>query len=116
LALPSPLFDVRSPDWSVMVELMVFLPNTSPISSIGTEALMPVFTVTTILIDELEAPTTSVAPTGKAMRVTVFNGGAELTQVADNGAVVKAVVVYSVPAGNVCPAFNTVRAGIGAMM
>jgi hypothetical protein len=46
-----------------------------------------------MLTAALEAPAPNVAPTGKAMRVTVFNGGAELTQVADKGAVVSAEVV-----------------------
>src|SRR5436190_24150389 len=100
-----------------MVADRLFLPNTSPISSIGIDALMPVFTVTTILMDELQAPAARVAPTGKAMRVAEESGaGAEEDQVADRGAVVSALVVYNVPAGKVCPDLRTVLTGIGAMM
>jgi hypothetical protein len=55
---------------------------------------MPVFTVTTRLIDELHEPAVRVAPTGKAMRVVLESGaGAEDDQVADKGAVVSALVV-----------------------
>ena len=73
----------------------LFLPKTSPISSIVFDALMPVLTVTTILIDELQVPPeANVAPTGKAMRVRLESGaGAEDDQVADRGAVVSALVV-----------------------
>src|ERR1041384_7242306 len=100
-----------------MFALMLFFPNTSPISSIVFDALMPVFTVTTRLMDELQAPEVNVAPTGKAMRVVFDSGeGAVDDQVADNGAVERAEVVYNVPAGNVCPDFSRVFTGIGAMM
>src|SRR5207249_3808781 len=101
-ALPSPLFAVASPDWSVIEVARLFLPNTSPISSIGTPASMPVLTVTIMSMAELEAPAARVAPTGKAIRVVLERGaGAVLLQVADNGAVVSALVVYKVPFGNV---------------
>src|SRR6478672_5504627 len=101
-----------------MVLDRLFLPNTSPISSIGIEALIPVFTVTTILMDELQVPPEArVAPSGKAMRVVLESGaGAEDDQVADRGAVVSALVVYNVPAGKVCPDLSTVLTGMGAMM
>ena len=106
-----------SPDWSVISVDRLFLPNTSPISSIGFEALMPVFTVTTTSIPDEQLETVRVAPTGKAMRVAVDNGeGALDVQVADNGSVDNALVVYSVPAGKVWPDFKTVLTGIGAMM
>src|SRR5229473_2322590 len=95
----------------------LLLPNPSPISSIGTEASMPVFTVTVMLMAELDEPTVNVAPAGKAMRVVFESGdGAVALQVADNGAVESESVVYSVPAGNDWPDFSTVLAGIGAMM
>jgi hypothetical protein len=51
------------------------------------------FTVTIMLMGELEVLAARVAPTGKASRVTVFSGGAELTQVADKGAVLSGEVV-----------------------
>ena len=76
-----------------MVELATFVANASPISSIGIEALIPVLIVTIMLIGALDAPPAKVAPTGKAIRVTVFNGGAELTQVAANGPVERGEVV-----------------------
>jgi hypothetical protein len=45
-------------------------------------------------MDELHEPAVRVAPTGKAMRVAVERGaGAEDDQVADKGAVVRALVV-----------------------
>jgi len=55
---------------------------------------MPVLTVTTILIDELEVPTANVPPTGKAIRVVFESGaGAVALQVAASGDVVRALVV-----------------------
>ena len=78
---------------------------------------MPVFTVTIMLMAELDAPAVNVAPTGKAMRVVFESGaGAVALQVADNGAVESGSVVYCVPAGNDWPDVSTVLAGIGAIM
>src|SRR5713226_5995782 len=97
----------------------LFLPNTSPISLIGIDALMPVATVTIMLIDELQAPAAggagNVAPTGNAILVASASGaGAVEVHVADNGAMASRLVVYNVPAGNDCPDFSTVLTGIGA--
>ena|SRR5438128_1298012 len=103
-----------------MVAFTVFLPNTSPISSIGTDASMPVFTVTIMLIEEAQVLAARLAPTGKAMRDVFESGeGAVALQVADNGATVNGLTVlsaYRVPTGKLCPDFNTVFTGIGAMM
>src|SRR6266496_1364509 len=100
-----------------MVAARLFLPNTSPISSIGVVASTPVFTVTIMLMAELDEPVVSVAPTGKAMRVVLESGdGAVELQVADSGEVLSGLVVYKVPAGNDWPDFKTVRAGIGAII
>jgi hypothetical protein len=70
-----------------------------------------------MLMDELQPLAAKVAPTGNAMRVVLESGaGADELQVADSGAVVSGLVVYSVPTGKVWPDLRTVRAGIGAMM
>src|ERR1044072_748274 len=101
-----------------MVAATWLAPNTSPISSIGTEASMPVLMVTTILMEVLHAPPEArVAPTGKAIRVVFESGaGAEELHVADKGAVERALVVYSARAGKVWPDWRAGRAGPGAMM
>src|SRR6185369_9256910 len=93
-ALPSPLFAVGSPDWSVIEPATEFLPNTSPISWIGADALAPVLTVTIILIGELAALAASVEPAGKAMRTRFDNGaGGVVVQVAESGEVPSGDVV-----------------------
>ena len=77
----------------MIVAFTKFVANASPISSIGIEALMPVFTVTVMLIGALDEPAVRVAPTGNAIRVTVFKGGAAPIHVAASGAVVSAELV-----------------------
>src|SRR5438874_11056277 len=99
----------------------LFWPKASPISLIGIDALMPVWTGTIMLTDELHAQPAdgagSVAPTGNAILVVEESGaGAVHDHVADIGAVVRAVVVYNVPAGKLCPDFRTVFTGIGAII
>jgi len=55
---------------------------------------MPVFTVTVMLMAELDEPTVNVAPAGKAMRVVFESGeGAVALHVADKGAVVSGLTV-----------------------
>src|SRR5215471_4103985 len=98
-----------------MLEARLFLPKASPISSIGFEALALLLIVTTMLMFALQAAGASVAPAGNAILVVFESGdGAEDDHVADNGAVERGSVVYRVPAGKLCPDFNTVCAGIGA--
>jgi hypothetical protein len=65
-------------------------------------ASIPVFTVTTTLTEEPQTLVASVTPTGIAMRVVFERGeGAVVLQLAESGAVVRALVVYCVPAGKV---------------
>src|SRR5207302_4887356 len=88
----------------------LFLPNASPISSIITLASMPVGIVTIMLTDEQVPPWASVPPTGYATRVASVSGdGAVELHVADNGAIVSALCVKSVPAGNDWPDLSVPR-------
>lgn len=76
-----------------MFWLLVPLAKASPISSMVTEALMPVLIVTIMLIGANDVLPAKDSPMGKAIRVTVFNGGGTAVQIADNGAVPRTDVV-----------------------
>src|SRR5882672_6663184 len=92
----------------------LFWANTSPISSILSEASIPVFTVTTRLIGAVAGPGANGAAMGKAMRFVSERGdGGVVLHDADKGAVPIPLLVYRVLAGNVWPDFNTVLLGIG---
>src|SRR5258707_330912 len=95
---------------------MLLFAKASPISMIGRVASL-VVTVTSILMEAPHAPAASELPTLNATRFTSARlAGGVFVQSANKGVMVSGEVVYSVPAGKVCPLLSAVPTGIGAMM